>query len=115
MTDAVVDRVRAAVSGALRDAGRAVLAVSGGCDSMAMLDAALATNASGVSVATFDHMTGPHSSRAADLVEATAIAAGVPVTVGRADADGAATEASWREGRMAFLRAAAIEHRGALF
>jgi len=82
---------------------RAVLAVSGGRDSMALLHAAArALPADALLVATFDHATGPAASRAAALVASEASALGIPVVIGRAERN-AGTEAGWREARHRFL------------
>lgn len=114
--DAVVARVHAAVAAALdAQAGLAhaglVLAVSGGRDSMVLLDATLAVARAQVRlVATYDHGTGEAARHAVRHVRAAARAVGVPVRVGRraATARGAgATEAAWRAARWAFLRRAA--------
>jgi tRNA(Ile)-lysidine synthase len=115
MIDAVVERVHRTV-GASRPANPALLAVSGGIDSMVLLDAALAAWPAGsFRVATFDHATGPHAATAVDLVETVALGRGVSVIVGRAAPAVPQTEASWRESRLSFLRAAAVEYRATLF
>lgn len=103
----VVARVRAAVGAALDGHARVVLAVSGGRDSVVLLDAALAVMPECVQlVATFDHGTGPVARQAVRHVRALARAAGVPVRVGRGTpCDG--TEAAWRTARWWFLRRAA--------
>lgn len=62
-------------------------------------------------VATFDHGTGPHATRAAKLVRAAARSFGMPAIAGRARAAGA-SEAEWRELRFRFLRSVA-RRRGA--
>lgn len=94
---------------------RSLLAVSGGLDSMVLLHAAMAVRRpSEVVVATFDHATGEHASRAADLVERTALSAGVAMVIGRGQPVERPSEAGWREQRMAFLRAAAAEHRATI-
>lgn len=108
----MVARVQAAVAHALhthaRDANAGlVLAVSGGRDSMVLLDAALAIVRDRVRlVATYDHGTGAVARRAVRHVRAAARAEGVPVRVGRrgAAADAPATEAAWRAARWAFLQ-----------
>lgn len=87
----------------------AVLAVSGGADSMLMASwlverAPLHVRA----IATFDHGTGTSARESAALVERWATERGVPVRVGHATAL-RATEASWRAARWAFLRASSIE------
>ena len=102
-----VRTVRAVVAGALAEVGPVVLAVSGGRDSMVLLDAALAAAPERiVAVATFDHGTGAAARAAAALVRRTARALGVTVVGGRADLAGA-TEGVWREARWRFLRRAA--------
>ena len=69
---------------ALRAAGRVVLAVSGGRDSMALLHAAARAAPGCVAlVATFDHGTGPDAVRAAALVQRCAAELGFPVAAGR--------------------------------
>ena len=107
-----VDRAaRALVSGATGPLG---LAVSGGSDSMVMMDAvqrALARAGSSVRdrvrvvVLTFDHGTGPHSEAAASLVSSEAKRRRFEARVGRAALAGA-TEAEWRAARWSFLRTA---------
>ena len=95
--------VELAVAGALASAGRVVLAVSGGRDSMALLHAAARIAPARVAlVATFDHGTGAAAAEAAALVERVGGAAGFPVALGRA-ARPAAGEAGWRAARWAFL------------
>src|SRR5689334_2851473 len=106
MSRSVVDRIQEAVRNGLPRAGRALLAVSGGADSMVLLHAANAVRKPAeLVVATFDHGSGPHAAAAADLVERVAISLGVSVVVGRGSAAGRPTEAAWRGSRLAFLRA----------
>ena len=66
--NAVVHDLDALVAAALPEDGVAVLAVSGGLDSMVLLDVAGSMHSAGWSgdivVATFDHASGPHSRRA---------------------------------------------------
>lgn len=89
---------------------RAVLAVSGGIDSMVMLHAAAAVlPTQRIVAATFDHGSGLHAVAAADLVERVAMSYGVTVVIGRGRAVDRPSEASWREARLSFLRAAAME------
>jgi tRNA(Ile)-lysidine synthase len=115
MSAPIVTRLQQAVSDVLPGESRALLAVSGGIDSMVLLHAATATRpAESVVVATFDHASGPHSAAAANLVERTAMSAGVPVVIGRGAPVERPTEAAWRDARLAFLRAAAAEHRAVL-
>ncbi|HET7623325.1 MAG TPA: tRNA lysidine(34) synthetase TilS [Gemmatimonadaceae bacterium] len=107
----VVTRVREAVSVALRGAEplvRAeplVLAVSGGRDSMVLLDVFARHFRDRVAcVATFDHGSGSAATAAADLVERRAMMLGLPVRRGRmAGGGGARREAAWREARWSFL------------
>ncbi len=93
--------------------GPLVVAVSGGIDSMVLLHAAVRdrTVKRRITVATFDHRSGPHASKAARLVRATARALGIDVVSGRARTAGA-SEADWREMRWSFLRSLAAR-RGA--
>lgn len=89
---------------------RAALAVSGGIDSMVMLHAAAAVlPPRRIVVATFDHGSGPHAAAAAALVERVAMSYGVTVVIGRGDTVDRPSEALWREARLSFLRAAAME------
>lgn len=108
---AVVSAVREQVRMALEPYVRVVLAVSGGADSMVMLDAAAAVARHRiVAVATFDHGTGAHAERAAQLVERAARALGVEVVAGRAPAtEVRPTEATWRAARWRFLSGVAAE------
>lgn len=104
--------VRAAVADGLAGARRYVLAVSGGVDSMVLLDAAAAVlRRRELVVATFDHGTGAAATAAVSLVANEATARGLECVVGRASAPGA-TEAAWREARLAFLRDVAARTRG---
>src|SRR5512134_239531 len=95
----------ALVERALDQHRHAVLAVSGGLDSMCLLDVAARVGRAGVglTVATFDHQSGPHSARAVRQVCAAAGAYGLPVVVGMGPR-GARSEAAWREARWSFLR-----------
>jgi tRNA(Ile)-lysidine synthase len=84
---------------------RVLLAVSGGADSMALLDAAARVARDKVAVvATFDHGTGPAATAAVELVRDESAARGLSVVVGRASSL-PATEAAWRAARWEFLRA----------
>ena len=103
-----VDSVRSAVARTLEGGPKVVLAVSGGRDSMALLDAAARVRPDRIAaVATFDHGTGSAAVRAADLVEREARRRGFQVVRGRARLAGA-TEACWRAARWAFLRRASV-------
>ena len=80
-----------------------VLAVSGGRDSMVLLEAfARVAPSSVAAVATFDHGTGPSATSAATLVQERAQALGLPFR-GASSRDPARTEARWRAQRMGFL------------
>lgn len=86
-----------------------VLAVSGGLDSMVLMDAVARTfrrPRSGVLVATFDHRTGSHAARAVRLVKRRADALGLQNVAGVAAAP-RSREHEWREQRWKFLRSTA--------
>jgi tRNA(Ile)-lysidine synthase len=89
-----------------------LLAVSGGLDSMVLLEACAAVLPERIAaVATFDHGTGPAAAAAAAHVVRAARACRLPVHEGRAERPGR-TEAEWRTARWRFLRAVAAD-RGA--
>ena len=99
-------RVLSAAASAISGRERVVLAVSGGLDSMVLLDAtaaALTGPRSSILVATFDHRTGNHASRASRLVETRAKALGLRCVVGIAP-EARRRESEWREQRWQFLR-----------
>jgi len=101
-----VSEVERAVDRALESCGNAVLAVSGGLDSMVLLTAAGTLpeqKRRKLMVATFDHGTGSAAGRAAALVDRYAARLGVLCVTGRASAVGTKEE-EWRRGRWAFLR-----------
>lgn len=100
------ETVRHAVDNALLPAKRVVLAVSGGIDSMVLLDAASRTPQANreIVVATFDHGTGAVAAAACELVERVAATHGLECVVGRAASGGRRSEAAWREARWTFLR-----------
>ena len=103
--------VHEAVAKALAGKPRVVLAVSGGTDSMALLDAAAHVSRSRVAaVATFDHGTGDSAHAAAALVADQGMARNFRVVVGQAQS-AAHTEAEWRAARWAFLRGVSREAR----
>src|SRR2546423_1867584 len=98
--------VERAVETSLESCDAAVLAVSGGLDSMAMLTAASRLPARArrkITVATFDHGTGKAAGRAAALVSRHAFRAGFLCVSGRASTVGT-REAEWRQGRWQFLQ-----------
>jgi tRNA(Ile)-lysidine synthetase-like protein len=101
-----VTRIRQAVERGVPPRGGAVLAVSGGVDSMVLLDAVAAVRSRDVLVATFDHRTGPAAERAIDLVREGCAALGVPCAAGRAERP-LETEAEFRDARWRFLRSTA--------
>lgn len=100
------DFVRDAVAAALPPHGRFVLAVSGGRDSMVLLDVFARHFRERIAcVATFDHGSGEAATEAAELVERRAVELGLRVRRGRMREGGVAPrEAAWREARWAFLR-----------
>ncbi len=83
-------------------AGRLLLAVSGGRDSMVLLHAASAARKRDIVVATFDHGTGPAAMRAAELVERVADRLGLPCITG-AGKPGGGSEDVLRRARWEFL------------
>jgi tRNA(Ile)-lysidine synthase len=92
--------------------GRYLLAVSGGRDSMVLLDAFSRSRHDHVTVATFDHATGDAAERAVHHVARVATRLGHDTVSGRRDHGGPATEAAWRGARWSFLREQALQ-RGA--
>jgi tRNA(Ile)-lysidine synthetase-like protein len=95
-----------AAEAALENCEHAVLAVSGGLDSMVLLTCATrlpARKRRNLTVATFDHGTGKAAGRAAALVARYSSRCGFPCVTGRASTVGS-KEDEWRRGRWAFLR-----------
>jgi tRNA(Ile)-lysidine synthase len=108
MTAAGVEasQLESVVGSALADCAHAVLAVSGGLDSMVLMTAAsrLPPRARrNILVATFDHGTGKAAGRAAALVARQAFRSGFLCVTGRASTIGTKEE-EWRRGRWAFLQ-----------
>jgi tRNA(Ile)-lysidine synthetase-like protein len=104
--------VERAVEMALENSGFAVLAVSGGLDSMVLLTAASRLPARArrkIMVATFDHGTGKAAGRAAALVARQALRSGFLCVSGRASTIGTREE-EWRRGRWQFLDQVALKH-----
>ena len=98
--------VEKAVEAALESCDHAVLAVSGGLDSMVLLTAATrlpARKRKNVFVATFDHGTGKAAGKAAALVARYSSQSGFLCVTGRASTVGTKEE-EWRRGRWEFLR-----------
>jgi tRNA(Ile)-lysidine synthase len=108
MTSPVVREIERSVAAVATAAGKPlVLAVSGGLDSMALLDAAARVARDRIAVvASFDHGSGPHAERATAFVCREAAARGLSAVAGhtRRVMPG---EAAWREARWRFLRAVA--------
>ena len=114
MRATVIDAVTNAVREGLGSRDRIVLAVSGGLDSMTLLDAAVRAVPDRIAaVATFDHGTGPHSAAAVELVQARAASHGLRTITGHAET-AARTEAEWRAARWCFLREAAGDLPGVI-
>ena len=106
--------VRAAVSSALTGATHTVLAVSGGVDSMVLLDAATAVvDRTSLTIATFDHGTGATARAAVALVEARCAELDVECVAGRASQQ-LSSEAEFRTARWAFLRGVAGRRSAAI-
>jgi tRNA(Ile)-lysidine synthase len=98
--------VENAADAALENCEHAVLAVSGGLDSMVLLTSAArlpARKRKNLTVATFDHGTGKAAGRAAALVVRYSSRCGFPCVTGRASTVGSKEE-EWRRGRWEFLR-----------
>ncbi|MEO7040725.1 MAG: tRNA lysidine(34) synthetase TilS [Gemmatimonadaceae bacterium] len=88
--------------------GSWVLAVSGGMDSMVLLDAAAETlDHKSLTVATFDHRTGSAARAAANLVARRSLDLGIGCVSGAADAVGR-SESDWRAARWGFLKDVAL-------
>jgi tRNA(Ile)-lysidine synthase len=108
MTGVAVEasELETAVGSAIGNCSHAVLAVSGGLDSMVLLTAASRLPARArrpIIVATFDHGTGKAAGRAAALVASSASRFGFLCVAGRASTIGTREE-EWRRGRWEFLR-----------
>lgn len=106
-----------AAASALAGRERVVLAVSGGLDSMVLLDAiasSLAGPRSSVLVATFDHRTGSHASRATREVQKRAQALGLRAVIGVAPT-ASTKEQEWRAQRWQFLRATGESFKAPVF
>lgn len=107
---ASVARVRAAVDALVP--GRYLLAVSGGRDSMVLLDAFTTLRTDAVGVATFDHGTGPAATAAADHVVRATLQRELAVMLGHGA--GGTQESTWRRQRWEFLRGWAAELRATI-
>ena len=101
-----VSRIRQSVAALGR--GNWLLAVSGGMDSMVLLDAAAETlDHQALTVATFDHRTGAAARAAADLVARRSLELGLGCVSGAADSVGH-SESDWRGARWGFLNDVAL-------
>src|SRR5688500_1474717 len=99
VSDAVLSAVRTGIAGDRP----VVLAVSGGLDSMVLLDASMRVAPDRVAaVATFDHGSGSHAREAVVFVQRQGGRRGARVIVGVAR-DATRSEASWRAARWGFL------------
>jgi tRNA(Ile)-lysidine synthase len=107
----IAGRIRDEVARALSPFPRVVVAVSGGLDSMTLLDAVGRVAPERVcAVAVFDHRTGPAAHRAVQHVRAEARSRGLSLRVGVAPRPLPAREAAWRDARWRFFRDVAHEH-----
>ena len=107
MRTSIVARVEQCVAESLDGDDPIVLAVSGGVDSITLLDAAArVVRRDRLTVATFDHGTGPVASEAAALVCNRAAMLGIDCVSARA-AGALRSEAAFRDARWRFLRSAA--------
>lgn len=115
MRASIVSRLQQTVADSLRGELPIVLAISGGVDSMVLLDAAAATvPARRLCVATFDHGTGSAATKAAALVRVRAAVFGLACVSERARTRlWSRAEAELRNARWRFLRSVA-SRRGAL-
>jgi tRNA(Ile)-lysidine synthase len=108
--------VESAVEAALENCEHAVLAVSGGLDSMVLLASVArlpARKRRNVMVATFDHGTGKAAGRAAALVARYSFQSGFLCVKGRAETVGSKEE-EWRRGRWEFLRQVASKREASV-
>ena len=115
MRASIVSRLQQTVADSLGGELPIVLAISGGVDSMVLLDAAAATvPARRLCVATFDHGTGSAATKAAALVRVRAAVFGLACVSERARTRlWSRAEAELRNARWRFLRSVA-SRRGAL-
>ena len=105
--------LRSAIDPLIDEHRTLVLAVSGGRDSMCLLDvmAQHPRRKTRVVVACFDHGTGRHSREAADIAAEAARAAGITFRRGVATRPGR-SEAEWRAARWSFLQDVARREDG---
>ncbi len=109
VSSTLVDSILRSVGASLGPHDRVVLAISGGLDSMALLDAAaVACDRTRLLVATYDHGTGRAAEAACALVRRASADRGIECVVGRAVPGSIRrSEAAWRDARWRFLRAVA--------
>src|SRR5437868_2906819 len=109
--------VDSAVEKSMAGCDGAVLAISGGLDSMVLLTAAAKLGSHSrrkITVATFDHGTGRAAGRAAALVARHAYRSGFVCVNGRAATVGKREE-EWRRARWQFLEQIAASRRANVF
>src|SRR5437763_1479592 len=110
MTSAITRLIRASVDKHLQVHRKVILAVSGGVDSMVLLDAARAVlPRETLVVATFDHGTGSHATKAAEHVVRHAEALGLRCERSCSH-DVLETEAQLRRARWQYLHDLAVQH-----
>jgi tRNA(Ile)-lysidine synthase len=105
----LIDRFRAHLAELELPAGRMLVAVSGGPDSIALLNLLVQTREDhrfDLIVAHVDHGIHPDSATIAERVESQAASYGLPVEVGQLHLGAAATETTAREQRYAWLEQA---------
>jgi tRNA(Ile)-lysidine synthase len=102
---AAVNELERAVANTLDGVPRVLLAVSGGRDSMVLLDTAfrVADDPGRLLVATYDHGTGAAAREAAALVARECASRSLPVVIGRTSRT-LTRESEWRDARWSFLR-----------
>lgn len=102
---AAVNELEGAVAIALDDVPRLLLAVSGGRDSMVLLDTAfrVVADPARLLVATYDHGTGAAAREAAALVARECTDRSLPFVIGRTSRT-LTREAEWRDARWSFIR-----------
>jgi tRNA(Ile)-lysidine synthase len=100
-----VNELERAVANTLDGVPRVLLAVSGGRDSMVLLDTAfrVADDPARLLVATYDHGTGAAAREAAALVARESARRSLPFVIGRTSRV-LTREAEWRDARWSFLR-----------
>src|SRR5437899_469023 len=108
-----VQAVRTRLRASIGATDRVVLAISGGVDSMVLLDAVRhAVSPARLVIAHFDHGTGPAAIAARAAVVARAAALGIRCVVGRAES-ALGNEAALRDARWRFVRSVCDEHDAA--